>query len=115
METPHSQPIQPSPQLPLGRIVLGEEVVHVVDVMVDPVFQADPAAQARATAAGGRSQLSVALRKGDRLLGAILTGRRTVRPFTDKQIALLQNFATQAVIAIENARLITGTREALEQ
>ena len=102
---------------PLGRIIAGERVVSFVDVPGDERYRASshPGFREMAEASGVRSAIWVALHKDDALLGTITVYRQEVRPFSDKQITLLQNFAAQAVIAIENARLITETREALEQ
>jgi GAF domain-containing protein len=112
-----SKPYRPPPGAPSQRLIDGKAFVQIADLLEDEGTPRglSPVHRALVEAAGGRSFLTVPLRREGVLVGVIVIYRREVRPFSDKQITLLQNFAEQAVIAIENARLITETREALDQ
>jgi GAF domain-containing protein/HAMP domain-containing protein len=106
--------LAPQPGAPGDRILRGENIVSITDLAQDQAIRDTPNIR-RLVSFGGRSYIAVALRKDNKLLGSFAIYRREVRPFSDKEIALLQNFAAQAVIAMENARLIAETREALDQ
>jgi GAF domain-containing protein len=95
-----------------GRAVLEGRTVHVADLQSDDDY---PQGKEIALRLGHRTTLAVPLIRNETAIGAILLRRREVRPFNDRQIALVQNFAAQAVIAIENARLLKELRERTEQ
>jgi GAF domain-containing protein len=109
-------PPHPDPESALGRIERGEDLILLDDIADTALYhQGDPRLRALVDLGGAHSYAVVALRKDRRLLGIIAAYRGLVRPFEPNQVSLLQNFAAQAVVAIENARLLTEQREALEQ
>jgi GAF domain-containing protein len=107
-----SDPIQPGANSGLGRVRSTKQIVHITDYAAEPAYlQRDPFAVRVVEELGIRTNLSVPMLQDNELVGAFSIYRTTVKPFSEKQIELIAGFAAQAVIAIENARLLNELRQ----
>jgi signal transduction histidine kinase len=109
-------PLRPSPRTPIGRMVATKTVVHVTDLAGEKSYiERAPSIVAAVELGGIRTFLAVPMLKEGELIGAFTLNRPEVRPFTEKEIALVTSFAAQAVIAIENARLLSELRQRTDE
>jgi adenylate cyclase len=117
VEARKRSPIPPGLKTPSRRMVANKMVVHVADLAAEQAYveERDPVTTSAVELGGVRTMLAVPMLKETELIGAFILMRQEVRPFTDKQIAVVTSFAAQAVIAIENARLLRELRERTEQ
>jgi signal transduction histidine kinase len=109
-------PYRPDENSASGRLLMHKAIVHIPDLAADRAYAArSPTTVAAVELAGVRTTLAVPMFKDNELVGSFTVGRREVRPFTDKQIEIVQNFAAQAVIAVENARLLNELRQRTDE